>query len=349
MQALLSQLLRDSDSNTLWIADENSKALLNGGLGFAGLLISNRWDIAQAAEAHGIRSHFGDFDLATMQATYSRIVYPVSKEKAAVHHVINRAADLLQEGGELFLLGEKSSGIKTYAQKAAQCFGCGKQLKKHGNDYLSISSLQAQSEHHSLDDSDYTQLRQLDTVGGLYSKPGLFGWNKIDTGSAILACHFADYLPNTPLNDLPADELRVVDLGCGYGYLSCRLAEIAGNPVQLSIRATDNNPAAMLACQKNFELREIEGRVIPGDAGSEIESGSADLVICNPPFHQGFQVEGDLTDRFLTQAARILRTRGTALFVVNEFIPLGKKAQGLFQQVDMLNKEKGFCVYRLTK
>ncbi|QKX18074.1 class I SAM-dependent methyltransferase [Microbulbifer sp. YPW1] len=338
---LLSQFLRDGDPDTLWIADENSKPLLDTALQFSGVLLSNRWDIAQAAEARGIRTEFCDFELAASKRQYSRIVYPVSKEKAAVHHIINCAPGILREGGELLLLGGKTSGIKTYAQKTAQRFGCAKQLQKHGSDYLSRSQARDTAAGPELDDSEYPQLRQLDVLGGLYSKPGLFGWNKIDTGSALLASHFDEHLP--------AGGIRVVDLGCGYGYLSTQLARAAGQDCRPFIEATDNNAAALLACEKNFQAREIAGRVVAGDAGSELESKSADLLVCNPPFHQGFQVEGDLTDRFLGQAARILKKGGTALFVVNEFIPLEKKSQALFQQVVRLNKEKGFCVYRLTR
>lgn len=341
MQTLLSQLLRDSDENTLWIADENSKSLLDARLSFPGVLLSNRWDIAQAAVAQGICAHFCDFDLTIAGQKYSRIVYPVSKEKAAVHHVINRAPDVLWPEGELVLLGNKSSGIKTYAQKTAQRFGCVKHLQKRGNDYLSVSKIDSEASGAALDDSDYTQLRQLDALDGLYSKPGLFGWNKVDIGSALLAGYFEGHLPE--------GNCRAVDLGCGYGYLSARFAGDATANRKLHIEATDNNAAALLACEKNFVTRGIAGRVIAGDAGSEIDSNSADLLVCNPPFHQGFSVEGDLTDHFLTQAARILHKGGTALFVVNEFIPLGRKAQGLFQQVELLNKEKGFCIYRLVK
>ncbi|AQQ67455.1 rRNA methyltransferase [Microbulbifer agarilyticus] len=339
MSTLLSQLLSDSDQDTLWIADENSKALLKAGLQFHGILLSNRWDIVHAAEQFGIPAHFSDFDLTTLDRSISRIVYPVSKEKAAVHHVINTAAECLQGNGELILIGGKNSGIKTYAQKAAQRFGRGKNLQKHGTDYASHNHLNSSATLGTLlDDSNYRTLRKLDSLNGLFSKPGLFGWNKIDVGSAQLAQHFSEHLPKTPFTAL--------DLGCGFGYLSVQLAQLAP---EAHIIATDNNAAALLACQNNFDSLGIKGEVIAGDAGSQVASASSDVVICNPPFHQGFQVEGDLTDRFLTEAARTLSAGGLALFVVNEFIPLARKAERLFREVTLLEKAKGFCVFRLAK
>ncbi|MFV8782415.1 methyltransferase [Microbulbifer sp. SA54] len=338
MLSLLARLVSQASEATLWIADENSKPLLQPGLSYRGTLLSNRWDIVQQARRCGIEAYFNDFDLAAIQKPYQQIIYPVSKEKAAVHHVINAAARSLPSGGELILLGEKNSGIKTYAQKAAQRCKVAKSIQKHGNDYLSISTMCPDSSLGTpLDDSDYSALQQPDALGGLYSKPGQFGWNKVDAGSALLTEHFAAFLP--------APGAQIVDLGCGYGYLSARIAKLG----DFSLTATDNNAAALRACAENFAQLDIKGNVLPGDAGSEVPTGSADLVICNPPFHQGFQVEGDLTDRFLQQAARILRPRGTALFVVNEFIPVGRKAQGIFTQTNCVDKAKGFCVYQLTK
>ncbi|WHI52910.1 methyltransferase [Microbulbifer sp. MLAF003] len=335
MSALLLQELLQAPRETLWIADENSKSLLQPGFHFDGDLLSNRWDIAEQAEGKVARSFFNDFHFGELDRNYRRIVYSVSKEKAVVHHIINQAPHFLGEGGELVLLGGKQSGIKSYAAKVAERLGTAKQLQKHGNDYSSTNRVDHPSAEELVGELDYPQLRSLPELNGLYSKPGLFGWNKIDKGSALLAQQFT--------TELPKPGARVVDLGCGYGYLSAQLAPLG----EFHFTGTDNNAAALLACEKNFRELGIKGVVLPSDAGSELEGGIADLVLCNPPFHQGFQVEGDLTDRFLQHSARILKITGSALFVVNEFIPLAKKGPHYFSDVRLITKEKGFCVYRL--
>ncbi|WP_237064700.1 class I SAM-dependent methyltransferase [Microbulbifer guangxiensis] len=336
MSTLLQQLLLENPSETLWIADENSKPLLQSGFSFDGDLLSNRWDIARLAEGKVRRSFFNDFRLEEAERHYRRIVYPVSKEKAVVHHVVNECHQALGIGGELALLGGKQSGIKTYAAKVASCFDSEKNLQKHGNEYLSLNPLHSKpAPEKQLDEDNYPELRPLEKLGGLLSKPGLFGWNKIDTGSALLAGTFAEHRP--------ADSSNVVDLGCGYGYLSTQLATLG----DFHFTATDNNAAALIACRENFHQREVRGTVVPSDAGTELGDNIADWLICNPPFHQGFQVEGDLTSRFLRNAARLLKKSGSALFVVNEFIPLTRKAEPYFGGAKQLLREKGFCVYRL--
>ncbi|MFC6979873.1 hypothetical protein [Microbulbifer taiwanensis] len=112
MSALLDQELQVSPRETLWIADENSKALLQQGFTFAGDLLSNRWDIAKLAEDKAGRSFFSDFHFEELGRKYRRIVYTVSKEKALVHHIVNRAAEFLGEGGELVLVGGKQGASK---------------------------------------------------------------------------------------------------------------------------------------------------------------------------------------------------------------------------------------------
>ncbi|MEX2962688.1 methyltransferase [Microbulbifer sp. TYP-18] len=335
--ALLTQLLQQNPSETLWIADENSKPLLVQGVDFRGDLLTNRWDIAKLSEHQTARTFFNDFRIDELSRRYRSVVYPLSKEKAVVHHIINCCPSMLGQGGELKMLGSKRSGIKSYASKSAAYFGSAPQLRKCGSDYISVSLFNSDAElGKTLDGDNYPELRKPPALGGLISKPGQFGWDKVDIGSDLLATQFEQYLPPTGA--------RIVDLGCGYGYLSSRLKKL-GN---FHITATDNNAAALLACERNFKLLEIEGVVVPSDAGADLEANIADFLVCNPPFHQGFQVEGDLTDRFLKQSARLLCDRGQALFVVNEFIPLARKAKQFYAEVKLLCKAQGFCVYRLT-
>lgn len=337
MLSLLKSLLLKNTDNTLWIADENSTALLQQDIAFSGVLLTNRWDIAQLAKANGIPALFNDFNLKALTRSFQTILYPLSKEKAIVQHLINEAPYILNMNGSFILLGEKNSGIKTYAKKVAERFNSEKNLQKTGKNYLSINIKKKPAEEGELlTDNDYHKLQQPEKLSGLFSKPGLFGWDKIDNGSAFLANQFAEHPP--------APNAKILDLGCGYGFLSTQLASLG----QFHFTATDNNAAALLSCKKNFSELDINGEIIPSDAGKEIKTKSVDYVICNPPFHQGFRLDEGLTDQFLKQAARILKQQGQALFVVNEFIPLAKKSLSYFSKVECIAKNRSFCIYLLT-
>src|SRR5690606_33271185 len=136
-------------------------------------------------------------------------------------------------------------------------------------------------------------------------KPGVFGWDKIDVGSALLAQYlpqfFSTYLPQSKGDGKP----ELLDLGCGYGYLSM-IAATVGN---FTITATDNCAAALVACTKNFHTHAVDGTVIGADSGDSI-GDSFDVILCNPPFHQGFQQDRALSEKFLSATKRLLAADG---------------------------------------
>lgn len=323
-------------SGQLFIADENVddiRVLMQ--FAQAMPVITNRCNIFTAICNTNHRHQFSDFDFTNIEdASLHRIYYRTSKEKPVVHHVINAAARLLITDGELIMAGEKQQGIQTYIKKAEQRLGHESVVRKDGAARIGI--IQKKLPGAALDDSDYPMLRPAITTDGIvfYSKPGVFGWNKIDQGSAFLAQH---------LDRLAIRNNRLLDMGCGYGYLSVMAQKFS----PASIHATDNNAAALLACRKNFELHNITGDVIADHIGASLTPGY-DVILCNPPFHQGFDVEHNLTNHFLQATARLLTKHGQALFVVNSFIALEKTAAPYFRKTDVVADNRRFKVVLLT-
>ncbi|MBY4678280.1 methyltransferase [Marinobacterium arenosum] len=338
---LLRPTLQRTDGNSLWIADEN---LLGARLTVnpAVLAISNRFDLAHQLQQAGWRSEFSDFDLSGIaDGSIDRLIYRVSKEKPVVHHIINEAYRLLKPGGQLLLAGAKGEGIKSYIDKAGKLFHGDCDAEKASKDYwLATLTRPDEPAGPELDDQDYRQLREClaDDRFSFSSKPGQYGWNKLDKGSALLI----EQLPQF-LEALPGAPERILDLGCGYGYLALHASRL-GAPVT----ATDNNAAALTSCKANFARYAIDGEVIAADCADRID-GRYELILCNPPFHAGFSVEGDLTDRFLQAAHDRLSRHGIACFVVNQHIPLERKAAPLFGQVETLLDSGNFKLVRLSQ
>ena len=71
----------------------------------------------------------------------------------------------------------------------------------------------------------------------MYSKPGIYGWQKIDRGSALLIEQLSDVLAS-----MARAPKRLADLGCGYGYLSIMAAQQLPDCQWLM---TDNNDLHM--------------------------------------------------------------------------------------------------------
>ena len=335
---LLLSVVRDCRGSALLVADENCLDFPFAALPTTTTVISNRVDVAERARQAGLQSHFNDYDLAAATTTAHHVVYRLSKEKPVVHHIANSALAALAPGGSLWLVGGKQEGVKTFAKTVGGLFDDNATTRKEGASYVVEIRKGDAAGTAPLDDREYRKLREIFTLGDIpvVSKPGLFGWNKIDRGSELLAAHWQTWLSSISAPG-PDGTPTTLDLGCGYGYLSL----MAARQRSLTITATDNCAAALAACAKNFRRHGIAGEVVASDAGDTLDN-AFDLLVCNPPFHQGFQQERQQTTKFLAACKRLLAPRGLALFVVNEFVPLESAARGLLGGVEIFHREAGF-------
>jgi 16S RNA G1207 methylase RsmC len=332
---LLQQLHKGTRS--LWFADENSGNVWPTLAGYAPQMevLSNRFDLVRAAQNSGIPSVFSDWELADNSTRFDAVFLRICKEKAINLHLIRLAFAHLNIGGVLHLAGEKNEGVKTIWEHACTIFHSSARLKKNGQVYA--GALEKKSEN----TTDTGTYRQIQIIGEwddqpIYSKPGVYGWDKIDVGSALL------------IGQLHAEKSTwqnaesMLDLGCGYGFLT-----LASTWLPCTHRlATDNNAAALICMEKNANERNLSVEIVAGDKGDQV-SGKFDLVLCNPPFHRGFDVDGDLTRDFLLAAKHKLSAQGTAIFVVNSFIPLEKKLVGVFSRARLLTDTRQFKVLAL--
>src|SRR6187431_2239700 len=202
----LTVIRTDKNAKYLWCTDENASNTFPPALHQEQLLVlTNRWDVAEQAKARGFATEFNDFDCSGIaHNSLDKIFYRVSKEKPVVHHLLNQAWRCLKPGGQLLLAGYKNEGTKTYIEKIAKLLGSAKNIEKNGPVYsAALSKYTEYDAGQLLDDSDYNQQRliALDSELKLLSKPGLFGWNKVDVGSALLIEQLKQLSPlPTPLN-----------------------------------------------------------------------------------------------------------------------------------------------------
>ncbi|MGJ8689578.1 MAG: class I SAM-dependent methyltransferase [Gammaproteobacteria bacterium] len=346
IEHLLVDLLNNTaqQTPTLWIADESLSAEeMHAARPNEHLhVLTNRFDLCETMRAIGHQVILSDFDFsqASVQA-FTHIIYRVSKERPLVHHCINESYKHLVEGGQLHLIGAKDDGIRTHGRKAEQVFSNPEQAKKHGDIYhiqLTKPAADTADEPQWLDCKDYAKLRPC-TVGDLHfmSKPGVFGWNKVDRGSVLLSDHVRTLLPKK--KDLGS----VLDMGCGYGYLL-----LASAALPFSERyATDNNAAAIDAATASFAKANLNVHVSLDDCAQNLQT-QVDWILCNPPFHQGFQTSSALSEKFIRQMRRVLKPKGKAFVVVNQFIPLERLAQDVFTNVDLVVQEHGFKLIQLS-
>ncbi len=336
---LLTRSLVNDAGNTLLALDENTPLSELPRLAQFPLLsiVTNRYDIWQSARQIGLNCEFSDFDFSSYPGkSFAQIGFRVAKERPVTHHLINNAVRLLTPGGKLLLTGAKNEGIKSYGKRAAVLFQVNPDIAKRGNVYLACITQSGDAIGDLLDNNSYSELRPEVTLDSsvLYSKPGVFGWDKVDQGSRLLADNLAEFIQQfeTPPKD-------ILDLGCGYGYLSV----MAHGLVKASFIATDNNAAAVASCRKNFVALGISGKVIADHCANNIAK-RFDAVLCHPPFHRGFDTEQKLTEQFVAAAYSRLKPNGKALFVANQFVPLEKQGEKCFSVIKRVAENSSYKV-----
>jgi 16S rRNA (guanine1207-N2)-methyltransferase len=335
-------------------------------------VMSNRVDVSELARSQGWASEFSDFAFTpSLMDGCQQVLYRLSKEKRVVEHVLQSVWHYLPVGGELLLAGYKNEGCKTFAKRAADSWQCQHELTRGDGNLHLYRFRKTGPAAVPLNALDYHALQVITEWQGqaVVSKPGVFAWDRIDEGSRLLL----EYLPTFWQDSVgksvsksvakaqrsaasaanAASNLtgpRGLDLGCGYGLLALSLLQAGCADVV----ATDNNAAALRACDANLQayLQQHPAsaqhcQTLAADCGADL-SGKFDVIVCNPPFHQGFAVEQQLTDRFLQITQQLLKKQGRALFVVNSFIPLERKAKTCFAQVTKRLANASYAVFELS-
>lgn len=178
------------------------------------------------------------------------------------------------------------------------------------------------------------------TPSGFFSCPGLFGWDKVDPGSALLS----EYL-SAPLKGSGAD------FGCGYGFLSAHL--LRTQPGIDSLLAIDDDSRAVACCAQNIRdlgrattHRETAWRDL---LASWREGPSFEWIVMNPPFHEGAATDVALGQRFILNAATALKPEGALWMVANTHLPYAEVLKNSFRHVEKIIQKNGFQVFRARK
>lgn len=155
-----------------------------------------------------------------------------------------------------------------------------------------------------------------------------FGGAQADIGSVLLLEALAGVEAET-----------VVDLGCGNGLLTAWAASNYPN-----VLGSDDNLDAVLSTRATLAANGLEARVTWDDALSQEPDNSADLVLLNPPFHDGTAVDATLVQELLDAAARVLRPGGQLWLVHNSHLRYRAELAARFDAVSERARDRRFTV-----
>ena len=174
--------------------------------------------------------------------------------------------------------------------------------------------------------------------GRFISRPGVFAWDRIDPGSALLA-------ENLP----PTLSGSAADLGCGFGFLSVELLQRCPGIASLDLYEAESR--ALDLARKN--LASFAARLPLNFEWHDVTVGLPrhyDLIVSNPPFHaQGAADRPDIGRAFIAAAATALRPGGRLWMVANRQLPYESVLDARFGTVRIVTQARGFKIIEAVK
>ena len=173
----------------------------------------------------------------------------------------------------------------------------------------------------------------------LSNHAALFARERLDYGTRLLLEH----LPRSP------QARCIVDLGCGNGVLGI----VAGRHHRdASLVFADESAMAVDSARQNVVAILGEERDTAfhwTDCLDGIETACADVVLCNPPFHQQQSV-GDATAwQMFTEARRVLEQDGSIWVVGNRHLGYHRSLRRLFGNCEVVASNPKFVILKATK
>ncbi|HWU75656.1 MAG TPA: class I SAM-dependent methyltransferase [Rhodanobacter sp.] len=266
---------------------------------------------------------------------FSLVLVLPPRQRDEARALFARALSVLAPGGTVLASMPNAEGAKSGESDLARLAGAVRHLSKHKCRVFWSTPEPEQVDHALLGDWQALDAPRA-IVDGYISRPGLFAWDRVDRASALLAQH------------LPANLCgRAADLGAGYGYLSTQL--IARCPRISSIDLYEAEVRALEPARLNLARaqRECGREVAVALHWHDVTSGLLqryDVIVSNPPFHQGRADLPALGRAFITSAADALVPDGRLLLVANRHLPYEEILGARFRNVRPLVAQDGFKV-----
>jgi 16S rRNA (guanine1207-N2)-methyltransferase len=170
----------------------------------------------------------------------------------------------------------------------------------------------------------------------ILSYPGVFSADHPDPGSVLLTQKLPIFPPGT----------RVLDLGCGNGFI---MASIAHHSPGVIGTGCDDTILALKSTRATLDVNGFEGDLRHGHATADLEAESMDVVVCNPPFHQDHARLDQIAFDMFAGSKKVLRSGGQLWVVGNRNLGYHIPLSRLFGKVEAVGSDPRYTVFRCTK
>jgi 16S rRNA (guanine1207-N2)-methyltransferase len=255
---------------------------------------------------------------ATIDVAIMNILY--QPNNAWMAYGLQLAAYALKTGGRLYVIGAKDRGVLSIAKRMQSLFG--------NLETLVISKGQRVVCSHKEHNASLTN-----PIPDLLTT--IFARGKLDEGTRLLLEAMEVHATDVAL-----------DIGCGAGYIGMHIARIAGKG---HVTMVDASLVAVDAARGMIEQSGVTNvQVLASDGAQAVKAQRFDLAVTNPPFHLGGIQTTGTGERFIREAAQVLRPRGRFYLVANRFLKYEPTMQTCFHSVEEVGGNTRYKVLLAT-
>lgn len=276
----------------------------------------------------GDNAQFGLILDAAFIAECDTLIYYWPKSKQEAQFQLCNILALLPIGADVFVIGENRIGVRSAEQVVA----------RHAT-LMKIASARRCGLYHGRLDvqtrfnlTDWWQSYLLHDLT-VKTLPGVFSRDGLDTGSALLLSTLESSMQG-----------KVLDLGCGAGVIAAVLAKLSP---KVKLTLSDVSAAALDSSRETLVANSITGEVIVSNVYSNI-TGRFDMIISNPPFHDGLPTSLTAAENLICGAPKHLLIGGRLRIVANAFLPYPDMLDATFGGHEVLVENSRFKVYQAT-
>jgi len=275
----------------------------------------------------------------TLEGEFDLILLIPSKNKQQTLGWMAEAMNHLVDNGKLISACANNHGAKSYESSLKTLAGDVSSSSK--SKCRIFSARKSISINHELS-AQWIEDAKPRTVDahGLLSQPGLFSWERPDTGSQLLLEH------------LPASFTGSgMDLCSGYGYLSVHL--LKRHPDITALHLVEADRLALDCAEANTEKWTQKCQPHWLDAAADplppIHTSKLDWIVCNPPFHSGQARDIDLGQTIIANACKSLKRGGKLYMVANRKLPYEATLDRMLMTHHTVIQDQGFKIIEATK
>jgi 16S rRNA (guanine1207-N2)-methyltransferase len=269
-----------------------------------------------------------------VEGPYSAALIRLPRAKDELDMLLHAAAAQVSAGGVIAVYGANDEGIRSAATRIEPLLGAAETVDQRAHCRVIVARRPADIAGLRSRLDDWQQTTRM-TIGSTehdwVSYPGVFAKGCLDDGTRLLV----GVLASSPA---PA---RVLDYGCGTGVIA---AHVQRQFPDATIEMADWDALALVSAREN----------VPGTAThivsalADLGVSTYDLIVSNPPIHDGKSEDYTVLGQLIAQAPARLTPKGQLMLVVQRRVPVAEWLSAAFGKVEKAAEDTRFCVWRAS-